>query len=78
MPRSTRKRVNYLLKVIFTRLEDPERRKDTFCFSCYTDGNFHPGYFIDYLLTDNGIINVMDEFDYVNWLNEGQKSSSQS
>ena len=70
-------RLPYENKLIFTRLEDPERWKDTFCFSCFTDGNYHPGYFMDYLLTDNGIFHVMDEFDYVNWLNEGWKSSSQ-
>ena len=32
----------------------------TFCFSCFTDGSFHSGYFMDYLLTDKGIFNVMD------------------
>ena len=67
-------RLPYENKVMFTRLEDPERWKDTFCFSCFTDGSCHAAYFMDYLVTDNGIFRVLDEFDYVNWLNQGQPS----
>ena len=59
-------------KVAFTALEDRERWKDTFSFQCFSDGKFHSGYFMDYLFTDSGIFNVMDEFDYVNWLNQGR------
>lgn len=62
----------YENKVAFTVPEDGERWKDTFCFSCFTDGRYHPGYIFDYLFTDSGVFNVLDEFDYVNWLNQGR------
>ena len=61
----------YENKVAFTALEDRERWKDTFSFRCFSDGNFRPGYFMDYVLTDSGIYHVLDDFDYVNWLNRG-------
>lgn len=64
-------RLPYENKVIFTKLEDGERWNDTFSFSCFTDGKYHPGYAFDYLFTDSGIFNVLDEFDYVSWLNQG-------
>ena len=64
-------RLPYENKVAFTTLEDHERWKNTFSFQCYTDGNYHPGYTFDYLFTESGLFNVLDEFDYVNWLNQG-------
>ena len=59
----------YENKVIFTKAEDRERWKDTFCFRCFTDGNYRLGYVFDYLFTESGLFNVLDEFDYVSWLN---------
>ena len=67
-------RLPYENKVAFTALEDRERWKDTFSFRCFSDGNYHPGYFMDYVLTDSGIFHVLDDFDYVNWLNQGSCS----
>ena len=64
-------RLPYENKVAFTVLEDRERWKDTFSFQYYLDGYFHPGAFMDYILTDSGVYKVLDEFDYVNWLNQG-------
>ena len=61
----------YAHKVFFTHKEDPARWPDTFRFSYYTDADYKNAYM--YTKLRRGLLeySVLDEFDYVQWLNDG-------
>lgn len=61
----------YPHKVFFTHREDPDRWPDTFRLSYYTEADFRPAHM--YTFVRRGLLQyrVLDEFDYVHWLNTG-------
>lgn len=61
----------YEHKVFFTHKEDPVRWPNTFRFSYYTDDDYKNAYM--YTKVRHGLFEyrVLDEFDYVEWLNNG-------
>lgn len=61
----------YAHKVFFTHREDPVRWPDTFRLSYYTERDFRPAHM--YTFVRRGLLQyrILDEFDYVHWLNTG-------
>ena len=61
----------YPNKVFFTHLEDPVRWPDTFRISYYSEGAYKVAHM--YTFVRRGLLQyrVLDEFDYVHWLNTG-------
>ncbi len=61
----------YAHKVFFTHKEDPARWPSVFRFSFYTRERFQEGYL--YQRIRHGLLEyrALDEFDYVQWLNDG-------
>lgn len=61
----------YPHKVFFTHKEDPDRWPNTFRFSYYTENDYREAYM--YTKIRRGLLEyrVLDEFDYVQWLNDG-------
>ena len=61
----------YPHKVFFTHLEDPVRWPDTFRISYYSEGAYKVAHM--YTFVRRGLLQyrVLDEFDYVHWLNTG-------
>ena len=61
----------YPHKVFFTHREDPVRWPDTFRLSYYTEDDFRIAFM--YTFVSRGLLQyrVLDEFDYVHWLNTG-------
>lgn len=58
-------------KVFFTHRQDPKRWPDTFRLSYYTEAAFRPGYMYTFIRRGLLQYRVLDEFDYVHWLNTG-------
>lgn len=61
----------YEHKVFFTHKEDPVRWPATFRFSYYTTDSYKNAYM--YTKVKRGLLEyrILDEFDYVRWLNDG-------
>lgn len=59
-------------KVFFTHREDPARWPDTFRLSYYTEADYRTAHM--YTFVRRGLLQyrVLDEFDYVHWLNTGR------
>lgn len=64
-------RLPYEHKVIFTHKADTERWPCSFKFDCYTPEKFRSGMLYDNIRRGLETYAVMDEFDFVTWLNEG-------
>ena len=64
-------RLPYEHKVFFTHKDDPVRWPNTFRFSYYTEKDYKSAYM--YTKVHKGLLEyrVLDEFDYVQWLNTG-------
>ena len=62
----------YPHKVFFTHREDPERWPNTFRLSYYTERDYKVGFM--YTFVRRGLLQyrVLDEFDFVHWLNTGE------
>lgn len=58
-------------KVFFTHKEDPERWPNNFRFSFYTAENYFSGSLYANIRCGIEVLHWMDEFDYVQWLNDG-------
>ena len=61
----------YEHKVIFTHKLDPERWPCNFKFDGYTEEKFKSGLFYNNIRKGIETYAVMDEFDFVTWLNDG-------
>ena len=61
----------YPHKVFFTHREDPVRWPNTFRLSYYTEADYQVAFM--YTFVSQGLLQyrVLDEFDYVHWLNTG-------
>lgn len=61
----------YEHKVFFTHKEDPERWPCNFRFNYYTPERYKSGYLYNGVKKGLAHFMVLDEFDYVKWLNSG-------
>ena len=62
----------YKNKCIFTCIKDKERWPEIFNFDYYTKSQFCYGYMFKFRWKDNMLTMVMDQFDFVEWLNSGR------
>lgn len=62
----------YEHKVIFTHKADTKRWPCSFKFDCYTPEKYRSGMLYDNIRRGIETYAVMDEFDFVAWLNEGK------
>ena len=58
-------------KVFFTHKQDPVRWPDNFRFSCYTPEDYQTGFLYRSIRRGLSEYRILDEFDYVQWLNDG-------
>ncbi len=61
----------YARKVFFTHKEDRERWPNTFRFRYYTEADYKNAYMYTKIRRGLREYRVLDEFDYVQWLNDG-------